>query len=309
MTDYIFDGINTGLISSSGVKVERLPTFYPSAASCVNEQDTEKVMGACIRQQWYRCKSYPESDPAGLYSQYIFAGGNMWEDFLIEQFKRNGLWIGNNIKFAITDRYISGELDIVIKNPGGEKNKAIVESKTYSSANYQAKKEIVGSRDTKPKPKAQNVLQAFIYNCEFADQIDCTYLTYLDRACGGPENNKTFKMTVHSENDRHYPFIETYDFDNAKYSYVDYRISIEGIYDRYDLLMGYLQRSELPDGDFIHEYDEETVAVKWANGEIAKTKYEKWQQNPKKYPIGDWECSYCSYSKLCKAQKEKDGQR
>lgn len=126
MTDYIFDGINTGLISSSGVKVERLPTFYPSAASCVNEQDTEKVMGACIRQQWYRCKSYPESDPAGLYSQYIFAGGNMWEDFLIEQFKRNGLWIGNNIKFAITDRYISGELDIVIKNPGGEKNKAIV---------------------------------------------------------------------------------------------------------------------------------------------------------------------------------------
>lgn len=308
MSDYIFGIIDNTLMSRSSIKVERLPTFYPSSASCVDEKNNENVLGACIRQQWYRCKGFPESDPAGLYSQYIFAAGNMWEDFLIEQFKREGIWLGNNIKFAITDKYISGELDILIKNPGGTKGKAIVESKTYSSSNYNAKKEICGSRDTKPKPKSQNVLQAFIYNCEFQEQIDCTYLTYLDRSCGGPENNKTFKMTVHTENDRHYPFIETLDWNGSRYSYVDYRISIEGIYDRYDLLMGYLQRNEMPDGDFAHVYDEEMVYAKHDAGEIAKTKFEKWQTDPKKYPIGDWECSYCPYNQLCKAQKAKDGQ-
>ena len=130
MADFIFDKIDQGLMTGTGLSVDRLPTFYPSSASCVDEINTEKVIGSCLRQQYYRCTKTPESDPAGLYSQYIFAAGNMWEDFLIEQFKRAGLWLGNNIKFAIVDKYISGEIDILIKNPDGEKGIAVVESKT-----------------------------------------------------------------------------------------------------------------------------------------------------------------------------------
>ncbi|MFK5165351.1 hypothetical protein, partial [Propionibacterium freudenreichii] len=79
------------------------------------------------------------------------------------------------VKFSIPERYISGELDIVIKDHDG--GLAIVENKTYSSANYAAKKEICGSKDSKPKPKMQNLIQSFLYQHAMQDQVNRTYLT------------------------------------------------------------------------------------------------------------------------------------
>ena len=178
----------------------------------------------------------------------------------------------------------------------------------YSSSNYNAKKEICGARNQLPAPKLQNLLQAFIYNNYMADQIDCVYLTYLDRSCGGPENNKTFKITIAEDTDgRHKPLISSYDINGLPFNYIEKRISIEGIYERYDSLMSHLQNGVLPDGDFEHVFSEEKVRLLWEEGEIAKTKYEKWQSNPNLNPIGNWECSYCPYNRVCKAQKDIDG--
>ena len=87
---------------------------------------------------------------------------------------------------------------------------------------------------------------------------------------------------------------------------------MEAILERYVELMTSLQNSTEtpPPADFMHIYPEEMVRAKYASGEIAKTKFEKWESNPEKYPIGYWSCqAYCGYRSLCKKHKELSGEQ
>ena len=107
-----------------------------------------------------------------------------------------------------------GELDILIRDHDG--GLAIVENKSYGAHNYGAKKEICGSRDSKPKPKMQNLIQSFLYQYHFQDQVNRTYLTYLDRSCSSPDNNKEFEITVYVDprTEKSNPRIKTVDFND-----------------------------------------------------------------------------------------------
>lgn len=297
----VFGKLNDYLMKKPELKAERLPTFYPSAASCVSEVDGQAV-GACLRAQFYRCAGYEVTNPSGLYSQYIFAAGNLWEDKMCEWFKETGMWIGNTIKFQDIKRYISGEIDILIKDHAANK-KYIVEMKTYSSANYTAKVEICGSRNVNPHPKDQNLLQSFLYLDQFAGQVDGVKLLYFDRACGGPENNKQFDINLHKQNNKHYPVIATTNHQGAPYQYVDKRVTIEGVYERYSSLREHLKSGVMPALDYKPEYTKQEIESKFQSGIIAKTKYEKWQKDPS-IVIGDWQCGWCNYKDLCKAFKE-----
>jgi hypothetical protein len=310
---YLNEHINRHLLSKSALKVEKFPAFYPSSASCIDQTDNVSVVGTCLRQQYFKYKGFKESDPSGLYSQWIFAAGNMWEDYLIEQLKQTGLWLANSVKFNNLDLFVSGEIDILIKGPNYNATtgtgKWIVENKTYSSSNYNAKKEIVGARDKKPKPKDLNVIQSFIYLCTFSDQVDVVVLNYIDRACGGPENNKEFHINVYEDDGDFYPQITTKDFFGNDYSYIERRISYNGIKNRFTNLIEYLKSNEIPDPEFQHKLTDEQIQTRYKLGLIAKTKYEAYQTNAERNPIGDFQCSpvYCNFSTLCAAQKTVDG--
>lgn len=303
----IFEEINKLLMTPPPLKVERLPTFYPSAASCYDETSgpvgEQSVLGSCLRAQYFRCAGFSKTNPSGLFSQFIFAAGNMWEDKITEWIKQTGLWVGNSIKFQDLDRYVSGEVDIVVKIPETEEI-VIIENKTYSSANYKAKKEITGGRDMTPRPKDQNLLQSFLYLGQFADQgIKKVYLTYFDRACGGPDNNKQFIITTHQENGKTYPRLST-DYRGEKLSWIDKRVTIEGIYYRYAELMDHLKKGQIPKPDFKITFNAQEVEQKRSQDIIAKTRYEAWQRNAEKYPIGDWQCSYCDFRDLCQTYQD-----
>ncbi len=300
------------LMEAPTLRIKRLPTFYPSAASCIDEsEDGEgKALGACMRSQFYRCRGYDKTNPSGLYSQYIFAAGNSWEDWLTERTKQMGIWAGNSIKFQDIEKNISGEVDILVRDPETDEL-MIVENKTYSSANYQAKKEICGSRPWRgapgqnPKPKDSNVMQSFLYLGHFGDQgITKTLLTYLDRAAGGPENNKQFTIEIAEVGDRRKPRISVVDIEGNMKTWIDQRISLEGIYERYAGLKASLIADEIPDPDYDHEYSAAKVETMNTAGLIAKTKMEKYTRNPTANPIGDWQCSWCDYKDLCKAHLE-----
>lgn len=299
MNDFnIWNIVNDQLMESPPLKVKRLPTFYPSAASCIDATNQDKAIGACLRSQYYRCAGYEKTNPSGIYSQYIFASGNLWEDWLTEQLKLSGVWTGNSIKFQDLERYISGEVDIVVRDPDTGET-IIVECKTYGSSNYQAKKSICGGRDNYPAPKDQNLLQSFLYLGQFADQgIEKVALVYFDRACGGPDNNKQFMITKHEENGLFYPKITT-EHRGEPYSYIDKRITLQGIYARYEDLMNALKAAELPSPDYTLVYTEDQVRESHEQGLIAKTKMANWERNPEKYPIGDWQCAYCDYKDQC----------
>lgn len=309
MSGYVLGILNQQLVKTLPIDVQRMPSFYPSSASCIDERDGVTVHGACLRAQWYRCMQYEESNPSGLYSQYIFAAGNLLEGLLTAKLKEAGVWIANSVKFSIPERYISGELDILIRDHDG--TVAIVENKSYGAHNYNAKKEICGSSSTDPRPKMQNLIQAFLYQHTLQDQVSRTYLTYLDRSCSAPDNNKEFEITVHVDpkTKRSHPLIKTTNYYGSPLEYVEKSISIEGIFARFDSLMEHLQEQQIPVGDFKHSLTADEIEEGFATGEIAKYKYEAYHKSPDKNPIGDWNCSYCSYRDTCLAQKKQDGHR
>lgn len=307
MTVKLWDLIDAHLTKKPALKTERLPTFYPSSASTIDKL-TGKPIGACLRAQWYRCMGYEVSNPDTPYSQYIFAAGNIWEKWVTDQFKQMGLYLGNNIKWADSDRYISGEIDLLIKDPEDLDGKPVIwENKTFYS--YYAEKELCGNSTQPPKPKDSNLLQAFIYLDQFLGQVNKAILGYLSRE-NGSRNEFIIEM-IKLDDGEHHPKITTFwiksDQPDKTYSYIDRRISIEGIYSRYELLMQHLQEGKLPMADYRHFYTDKEVEARFESGDIAKTTYAKWQKDKDPYPIRDFQCRYCSYQNMCQAQKEKDG--
>ena len=318
----LFQTVNEKMSEGSALTTQRLPTFYPSAASCRSETDG-KIIGTCLRSQWFRCKGYEESNPPGVYSQWIFAAGIMWEKFLTEKMKEAGLFLGSSIKHQDLGSYVSGEIDILIKDPDNFGKKIIIEAKSYGAQNYQAKKDLIGAREYRgmpaiqAKPKDQNLLQAFLYLNWFEDQdVSKVILPYLDRSCSGPDGNAEFHITNILRNGRHYPVIKAYKYTEttkgvyAPYEngeYTDWRVSFEGIMERYKELLQSLQKDTPPTAEYQHVYSDDQIELKFSEGEIAKTKYENWKRDPKANKIGDWQCAYCSHKDTCAAYKEDEG--
>lgn len=301
----VWQVIDDHLIRKPPLKTERFPTFYPSSASCVSEIDKQSI-GSCIRESFYRCAGYEKSDKDSVYSQYIFASGNIWEQWVINQFKESGLYLGSNIKFVDVDKYISGEVDIVIKNPEDLAEKIILEHKTFYG--YDAKTEIMGNTYTPPRPKDNNLLQAFLYLGHFAGQISKVMLLYMAR---DDNARNQFMIEVHEENGKRYPKITTIwqkgTNDDKIYSYIDKRITLEGIYGRYEELMEHLKNSTIPDGDFRHTYTDVEIKARFESGEVSKTAYEKWTKTKDNESMGHYMCRrYCGYRTMCKAQKDQD---
>ncbi len=302
----LWSEVDTHLLKKSPLKADRLPTFYPSAASCISETDGE-VLGSCIRENYYRCAGYEASDKDTAYSQYIFAAGKIWEQWIIEQFKQMGMYLGSNMKFVDLERYISGEVDLVVKDMEDLNKKIIVEIKTWYG--YEATKSIMGTSYEHPRPKDANLLQAFIYLGQFMGQVEKDILLYLSRE---NQSRNQFEIEMVEKDGKHYPQISTYwaKASNAekKFSYIDYRVTLEGIYKRYDDLMIALKDGKIPKGDFRHSYTPEEVEQRNKDGLVSKTAYEKWTKDKDATAMGHWKCRlYCNYRTMCAAQKQVDG--
>ena len=54
----------------------------------------------------------------------------MWEKWLTEQFKNAGLFLGSSLKHQDLRSYVSGEIDILIRDPDLPGKKIIIEAKT-----------------------------------------------------------------------------------------------------------------------------------------------------------------------------------
>ena len=309
----IFQELEKHMTRPSLVRSQRMPTFYPSSASCRDLENQEVIHGSCLRKEWFRCSGFSESNPSTPYNHYIFAAGNMWEDWLVEQLKQQGVWRANSVKFALPEYYISGEIDILIVDEHGKP--VIIENKTYNASNYQAKSEICGLAGRRPTPKIANAMQAALYLEYFGRPenggIEKVYLTYMDRSCSGPEAYRQFDITLNkSTPGQTLIHVSTEDVKGTHYSYDLPGVTMEGIFARYVELMESLQKSteNPPPPDFMHIYPEEVVEAKFAAGEIAKTNYEKWKSNPEKYPQGYFMCrAYCGYRDLCKKHKDLEG--
>lgn len=270
----------------------RMKSFYPSEASAVytDSHGIKRVSGGCLRKSWYRLSGQYKADKNDAYSEWIFALGKAVEEILVEQWKQMGIWVNNNVKFYVPDKNISGELDTVLREPDG----TLFGVEVKSFAGYQATKSIMGNKSTKGKPKDSQLMQCLIYVdlCSQLGIIDYFKMIYYARDSGA---RREFNITLTQDGEHKRPTVD---------GVVDFRFTMQDIYDRYAQLKQFASSDAPPPRDFEIVWDKDTVEMRNSIGEIAKTTYEKWKRNPQANPIGDWQCRWCSFNKVCYNNKD-----
>lgn len=262
---------------------QREPHLYPSEASVkiVNEDGREEILGTCMRQAYLRFTGQ-EGEAPNARSEFIFKMGNMVESVLIEQFKQMGVWIDDDVEFYNNNYNLKGRLDAICNDLDGELYG--VEIKSFYG--YYAQKEIIGNKSKMGRPKDSQLLQTIVYANEFKDQLDHFRMIYLERGnaarnefiVGVRPINGVDRATVNGE--------------------IEKRFTIQNIYDRYAQLNGYIQRKEVPPGEFKLYYDNDEIEYYYRKGKVSKTDYDKFKRNNNIRP-GNWQCSYCSYKRYC----------
>ena len=69
------------------------------------------------------------------------------------------------------------------------------------------------------------------------------------------------------------------------------------VYEKNKMLESFIEQDIIPPKDYDMEYTSQKVEMLYKTGEISKTKYNKYKENPTNNPIGDWRCNYCSFGK------------
>jgi len=287
------------ITTSKGLS-RRRPGLHPTEASVEYLLDGKKmVAGKCMRATWYRNMEIgtPEGASAGLMMKAHI--GKWDEEGLVNRWKEMGIWHDNNIKFYQRNYLLSGEMDAVIKNPDTG-NLIGVEVKSFYG--YYANKEITGAkREQVPGiPKDTHFLQAILYAWEYRDMLEEYRLYYVERGDGhrvefriGFDKNPdgTHQVWWQQIQGKYWNY---YSPDKVHQPY-----TIEDVYKRYETLLRKIKAKELPPKDFSDNWNSETVEHMWKHGKLGKTKYQAWQKNPSKNPVGDWQCSYCDYKNQC----------
>ena len=269
----------------------RNKSFYPSEASVkwTDMHGIERTAGACMRAVWYRLTGKGISSGTSPYSEWIFALGKAVEEILVEQWKQMGILVANNVKFFDPERNISGEVDVVLKDPNTGK---IFVGEVKSFYSYAATKQICGNAQQVGQPKTSQLLQALIYTDlgRKLNLFDYVKLVYYARDSA---NRAEFDITLFDNKGDLYPVIN---------GLTDHRFHMENIYERYSELAWHINKNIMPAQDYQSVWSSERVEQMNSINEVAKTTYAKWKKNPKSNPIGDWMCSYCNFFKQCANQ-------
>lgn len=279
--------------------------YYPSAASVeVQLPNTgSMVLGSCLRAEYYSKKGIPQSDPNTAYTEFIFKMGKSVEEMLIDTWKRMGIFVSSNEKF-VGDVYgvpVSGELDVVIRNPLTGK---LIGIEVKSCYGYMAQKEIFGTRTEPGYIKVSHLMQTFLYSYIFRPgngertELESFKTVYFARdSVDITEFNVVAGEYEVGDHDDWFPEV------NGK---VDQRISLRAIAERWKQLDKYLASDEVPPRDFMIKYTDEEIESRYLDRLISETAYTKWKKGKATTLAnrpGDWNCSYCNHRSYCYTQE------
>jgi len=273
------------------VRRNRPVAYYPTEASvqCMDPITGEpSVSGKCMRAAYYRCSGDFERAETSPRQEMIFKLGKNVENVLVDVLKEMGLWKQNNLKFWNEEFNVSGEIDILLRDP---ETNGLFGAEVKSIYGYYAKKEIFGNKKQAGRPKIEHVLQSAIYLDNFSDIIKYWKLVYMERGDGSRcEFNITLAKDLQGK---------TRICVNGEPIKL---FTLEDVYARYKLLDNHRKRDTIPPRDYDLVYPPQKVEAKNERGELSKSKYDNWKRNPVKNPIGDWQCSYCPFRLECWGQ-------
>ena len=273
--------------------------LYPSEASVVvtDKFGDRVVHGGCLRSGYYRCTG-EEAIPFDARSKSIFELGNTVEDMLVADWQQMGIFIAHGVRFQNLEYNLSGEIDVVLRNPETDQLFG-VEIKSFYG--YFATTEIFGNKGKAGQAKMNNLLQTLVYAREFKDSLNHFKLFYEDRGDG---SKKSFDVSVVPT--------ELEDTSIVYRPVVDGKViaefTVDDIYARYALLNKHILDGVIPDRDFELRFSNDRIERDYQNGKISDSKYNKFKRVSKrdgsvKYVErdrpGDWNCLYCKYKDLC----------
>jgi hypothetical protein len=292
--------------------------FWPSEASVkfINSHGEEEVAGKCHRQQYWAIKGKKTTNKTNARSIRIWAYGNHVEAQEILGSKYADMHVSDGAKFehlfgGAAGLMVRGKLDAVYHLSNV---KFGMEYKSGYGPHFRRNQLGLGYDGKRMKsdpgePRLSNVLQVMLYLDHFKDGVVSTsngqytqdplkvfFLTYVDRGDGA---FRDYKITLNSLG---HPVVD---------GQVDSRTTVSAIYERFEELQGYLDRSELPPPDFIPYYSDERVETLYARGGLTKKAYElhqKWKAGKKTgRRAGFWSCNgYCPYETACKRKIRED---
>lgn len=312
--NYLSNKFSRALNNPTFSKVRRFRSITPSSASTiVNTPIGTKVVGSCIRQQYYRIKNFePDNSPVNIdWTLSAIIGDKMHHlvEEIIDVFgfemKLQKLTKEHSIYDHVSK--LSGRSDFIVWD---YENNEPIGIEVKSVGEYKAKKSM-------EQPSEEHVLQAVVYldfyNKHIPDnqkKITKWFIWYISRT-----ENWSIKAKDHGS-----PFEMMWDFcielkDNIpivtlgtgiKQQWTDF--SIDKIYARYDQLNDFLAKDLLPPRDYELQYSDEKIAALHQANMISrkgdKEAIEKWLKKgapPGKHKVtlGDGECMFCEYKKVC----------
>jgi hypothetical protein len=316
------------------------PTQWPSEATAIiSTNGQEQVVGQCRRQAFFRLlkENYKydpirfekskelverlkeEEIPVSNYMRFIWAMGELYEEYLIEQCKNSGIFVYTQVPVYIKSHNVSGKEDIVIIDI--ETNKlSIVEAKSVYS--YGADKVIGTDADHRKgqlgSPRDKNLMQIALYHWWVASNDEAygpSRLVYGDRGGG-----KYAEYLVRTEEDEDgLIYIWYRGVSPLKTKWTKSLITINSILEQYSVIASYVMKQEIPNRDFKLQYTREdfdspeifdslnktdrTQLEKIREREQENLERESMDLKPKvelKLPVkGDFNCGWCPHRNTC----------
>lgn len=315
------------------------PTLWPSEASAVVEIDgKKKVVGKCRRATFFRylLENFSFYDkykiwkplvediqcnalPTDRYLLWIWRQGELYEEFLVEQAKISGVYMGGQIQVFIPQYNLSGKKDIEVINPQTRK-RSVVEAKSVYGFGANT---VLGTPGDRRKgqlgePRDANLMQIALYHWWTASEDDAyeeSRLVYGSRDTGRygeylvkteTQEDGTINILWKAHAPNQGPWVTSY-------------ITINAILAEYENQQKWLDSGIIPDRDFEIVFDETKLAELYAADEMTKTDREQYEKvmarrqenierqkeglEPKKelkqIEKGDWHCNLCQYKKIC----------
>jgi len=204
--------------------------------------------------------------------------GKLVEEFEIENYKRIGIWRGNNVKFFNEKYNISGEADAIVYDKEKDSLHGV---EIKSGYDYKFRSEVIGTTTRKGKPKYEHLLQTMLYVDYFKFPFS---ILYIDR---GNAARTEYEITLNADG--------TPNVDGTK---LNVGLSIPRCLARFKELSECLKDNTVPKRDFQLKYSPDKIKILRDSYRLTKKEAEEFDKN-RDLDIGDWQCSYCDYKDHC----------
>lgn len=309
----IVDRIYKAMADPMCLDVRSKNALYPSSASVRNDG---KTIGACLRSEyysWFNAETVKDRNP-----EYELAAiaGHYFHDMVLDLITRTSpdtdIVVLSNEQRIYDPKYIlSGRSDLFLRDLTTD---SLFGVDVKSLSDYMC-------TTSWEWPREKDILQCAIYLDQY-DRIATAggykgvkewIILYVARAenyrikkyaHGSPfkimwqfsmfiEKDGSIRVENQNGQSRHYP-----------------DININGIYARYEELLGCIQDRELPDRDYVYQYTEEQLVgfsklgTKGPLNKADREQVDAWVANgapPGQLGLskGDWECRNCRYVNVC----------